>query len=160
MKIWTDNCAANFEHAYLLVAAEIARISGEDWQAMDLYDRAIIAAAKDNEFIQNVAIANELAAKFWLNKGKRKYAEFHLRDAYYGYQRWGATRKVEELENLYPQVRELLKAKNRSLNLQTTVIHTSKESNAEILDLALPQLKHLKRVIVLAKSCWISCYLN
>ena len=135
MKIWTDNCAANFEHKYLLVAAEIARISNEDAVAIDLYDRAIISAA-ENEFIQNEAIANELAAKFWLNKGKRKYAEFHLRDAYYGYQRWGATRKVEELENLYPQVRELLKAKNRSLNLQTTVIHTSKESNAEMLDLA------------------------
>ena len=135
MKIWADNCAANFEHKYLLVAAEMARISGKDAEAIDLYDRAIISAS-ENEFIQNEALANELAAKFWLKKGKRKYAEFHLRDAYYGYQRWGASRKVEELENLYPQVRELLKTKSRSIDTQATVIHTSKESSAEMLDLA------------------------
>ena len=40
MKAWADNCEANFLHKYLLVAAEMARIS-ENWQeAMVLYDRA------------------------------------------------------------------------------------------------------------------------
>lgn len=152
MKIWADNCAANFEHKYLLVAAEMARISNEDAEAIDLYDRAIISAA-ENEFIQNEALANELAAQFWLNKGKRKYAEFHLRDAYYGYQRWGATGKVEELESLYPQVRELLKAKNRSLNTQATVINTSKESSADMLDLtsAIKASQAISSEIVLDK---------
>src|SRR5919202_1419003 len=41
MKIWADNCPENFLHKYLLVQAEIARISGKEIEALDLYDRAI-----------------------------------------------------------------------------------------------------------------------
>ena len=55
----------------MLVRAEIARLLQNDHQAMDLYDEAILLA-RENEFIQNEALANELFAKFWLNKGKEK----------------------------------------------------------------------------------------
>jgi len=48
MKIWADNCPENFLHKYLLVEAEIARISGQEIEALDLYDRAI-ASAHENE---------------------------------------------------------------------------------------------------------------
>ena len=68
MKIWMDCCRENFEHKYLLISAEMARISGQDLEAMELYDRAI-DSAREHEFIQNEALANELAAKFWLAKG-------------------------------------------------------------------------------------------
>lgn len=103
MRIWADNCKENFLHKYLLVAAEKARITGNDLDAIDLYDRAITAAT-DNEFIQNAALANELAAAFWLSKGKQKIARTYMRDAWYGYERWGATRKVEDLHQRYPQL--------------------------------------------------------
>ncbi|NEO45065.1 MAG: hypothetical protein F6K55_13415 [Moorea sp. SIO4A3] len=69
MKRWADNCPENFQHNYLLVAAEMASLSGQHLEAMDLYDQAI-ASAEDNGFIQNQALANELAAKFWLSRGK------------------------------------------------------------------------------------------
>ncbi|GAB4288349.1 MAG: hypothetical protein Fur0025_22440 [Oscillatoriaceae cyanobacterium] len=103
MRIWADNCQENFLHKYLLVAAEKARITGNDLDAIDLYDRAITAAT-DHEFIQNAALANELAAVFWLGKGKHKIARTYMRDGWYGYERWGATRKVEYLHQRYPQL--------------------------------------------------------
>ncbi|MBV9388672.1 MAG: AAA family ATPase, partial [Chroococcidiopsidaceae cyanobacterium CP_BM_ER_R8_30] len=71
MKIWADNCPENFLHKYFLISAEIYRILENDIKAIDMYDQAI-ESARQNEFIQNQALGNELAAKFWLNKGKEK----------------------------------------------------------------------------------------
>lgn len=102
MKEWVDNCPEKFLHNYLLVAAEMLRISGQWPEAIDLYDQAI-ESARENEFIQNEALANELAAKFWLERGKEEFAQLYLRKAYQNYQIWGAKRKVEVLEETYPQ---------------------------------------------------------
>lgn len=104
MKIWADNCPENFLHKYLLVEAEIARITGKEIEVTwGLYDSAI-ASAHENEYIQNEALGNELAAKFWLGKGKEEIAKLYMRKAHYGYQLWGAKRKVEDLEEKYPQL--------------------------------------------------------
>ena len=102
MQEWADNCPDNFLHKYLLVAAEMARLSGNWREAMDLYDRAI-SSAKEYEFIQNEALGNELAAKFWLELNKESFAKLYLRRARQCYQIWGAKRKVEHLEEQYPQ---------------------------------------------------------
>jgi signal transduction histidine kinase len=103
LKTWADICPENFQHKHLLVKAEIARTNGEDLEAMDLYDQSI-ASAHEYGFTQNEALANELAAKFWLTKGNAKIAATYLRDAHYGYQLWGAKRKVHHLEGQYPQL--------------------------------------------------------
>lgn len=102
LKIWVGNCSANFLHKYLLVAAEMHRISGNDIKAIDSYEQAI-ESAKENDFIQDEALSNELMAKFWLNKGKEKIAKVYIKEAHYCYQLWGAKRKVEDLEEKYPQ---------------------------------------------------------
>ncbi len=103
LEIWATNCPENFLHKYLLVLAELARIHGQDLEAMELYDRAI-ASASENGFIQNESLANELAAKFYLEWGKEKIAQVYLTDAYYAYARWGAKAKVEDLEKRYPHL--------------------------------------------------------
>jgi len=103
MKKWADNCPGNFQHKYLLVEAEWARIEGKNWQAAELYDQAIEAAGK-NEFRQDETLANELAARFWLEKGKTDFARVYMERAYYGYRLWGAKRKLEDLEEKYPQL--------------------------------------------------------
>ncbi len=103
MRIWTNNCEANFLHKYLLVEAEIARIHGRDSEALDLYAQAVINAKK-NKFIQDEALANELIAQFWFAKGYNQYANTHLREAHYAYQKWRATAKVIDLEEKYPQL--------------------------------------------------------
>jgi signal transduction histidine kinase len=93
----------NLQHKYDLVEAEKARVLGDNWQAMELYDQAI-AGAKENKYIQEEALANELAAQFYLGVGKIKIAQTYLIDAYYCYVNWGANAKVEDLERNYSQL--------------------------------------------------------
>ncbi|MBD1939865.1 ATP-binding sensor histidine kinase [Microcoleus sp. FACHB-68] len=138
MKTWAENCPENFLHKYLLVEAEIARISGKAEEAIDLYDQAI-ESALENQFTQNEALANELAAKFWLAKGKEKIAKIYMTEAHYGYQRWGAKRKVEDLETKYSQLLTKTPAKNRMRDTANSkldaTIHTTTGGNSESLDL-------------------------
>jgi hypothetical protein len=72
-----------------LVSAELARIESRDLDAMRLYEEAI-RAARENGFVQNEGVANELAAHFYLKHGIEKVAHSYLRDARYCFLRWGA----------------------------------------------------------------------
>ena len=102
-KMWANNCPANFQPQYRLVAAEMARISEPNNLAtIDLYDQAI-ASARQYSLIQYEALANELAARFWLSRGKEKIAPLYLKEAHYSYLRWGAMAKVTDLEEHYPK---------------------------------------------------------
>ena len=137
MKIWADNCPENLLHKYLLVEAEIARISSREIEVIwDLYDRAI-SSAHENGYIQNEALGNELAAKFWLSKGKEEIAQLYMKKAHYGYQLWGAKRKVDDLEEKYPQLLPLSSAVSRMTTIGTTTNSTTTGSqSASALDLA------------------------
>ena len=103
MKKWSDHAPMNYLHKYYLVEAELARVKGEDAQAMDLYDKAI-ELAKENEYVNEEALANEVAARYYLSKGRDKIAGVYMKDARYCYYRWGAQAKVDDLMNRYPQL--------------------------------------------------------
>jgi len=103
MKNWADNAPMNHLHKFDLVEAEKYRVIGNKTEAIDFYDRAI-AGAKTNRYLQEEALANELAAKFYLNWGKEKVAAGYMQEAYYCYTRWGAKAKVIDLEKRYPQL--------------------------------------------------------
>lgn len=100
---WAHHAPMNYLHKYYLVEAERHRVIGEYLEAMDYYDRAI-SLAKENEYINEEALANELAARFYLEWGKQKIAQTYLTDAYYCYSRWGAKAKVDDLTKRYPQL--------------------------------------------------------
>jgi predicted ATPase/signal transduction histidine kinase len=113
----------NFQHKYDLVEAERYRVLGNKnkIEAIDLYDRAI-TGAKANGYIQEQALANELAAKFYLDWGKEKIAASYMQDAYYGYAHWGAKAKVQDLENRYPQLlTPILHQQRASLSTTETI---------------------------------------
>jgi predicted ATPase/signal transduction histidine kinase len=103
MRHWANHAPMNYLHKFYLVEAERHRLLGEYLEAMDNYDRAI-ANAKENEYINEEALAHELAAKFYLEWGKHKIAQTYFTDAYYCYVRWGALAKVEDLQKRYPQL--------------------------------------------------------
>ncbi|NEQ41560.1 MAG: GAF domain-containing protein, partial [Okeania sp. SIO3I5] len=103
LKIWSDSCSENFLHKYLLVEAEKCRCLGQKLEAIELYDRAI-AEAQNNEYIQEEALANELAAKAYLNWGKEKSAVGYMQSAYSCYAQWGSSVKTDQLEQTYPQL--------------------------------------------------------
>jgi GAF domain-containing protein len=94
---------SNYSHRCLLVAAERCRVLDQKAEAIDLYDRAILGA-KANQYLQEEALANELAAKFYLDWGKEKVAAGYMQEAYYCYDRWGAKAKTDRLETEYPQL--------------------------------------------------------
>ena len=103
LKLWSESCPENFRHKYLLVAAERARILGKYLEAIENYEGAI-AEAKANRYLQEEALAYELAARFYLDWGKEKIAQTYMEAAYYCYARWGAKAKTDQLEKQYPQL--------------------------------------------------------
>lgn len=100
MKIWANNCPENFLNKHTLVAAEMARVRGKISKAAKLYNEAI-ALSKQNEFLQEEAIANELAGKFYLSQNDEEKAKNYLQEARACYERWGASAKVKQLEETY-----------------------------------------------------------
>jgi len=103
LKLWAKNCPENYMNRYALVSAELARIEGRDLDAIQRYEQAIRLAGAHG-FMQNEALAYELAAGFYRTHGSARSADVYLRQAHGGYRRWGASGKVRQLETLYPQL--------------------------------------------------------
>ncbi|MGF1959966.1 MAG: AAA family ATPase [Aulosira sp. DedVER01a] len=103
MEKWVHHAPVNFQHKYQLVEAEKARILGQYEKAFDYYEQAI-KGANEQGYIQEEALANELAAEFNLSLGREKIAKTYMTDAYYSYIRWGAVAKVKDLETRYRQL--------------------------------------------------------
>ena len=138
MQDWAFHALMNYLHKYELVEAEKARVLGEKERAMDFYDRAIHNAAAQG-YIQEEALANELAAEYYLSLGREKVAKTYMTDAYYGYIRWGANAKVADLEERYPQliVRMLESESLTSSDRPTiTMISTATTGTQKSLDFA------------------------
>jgi len=102
---WAENCPENFDNRAALVGAEIARLDGRELDAERLYEQAIYSA-RANGFLHNEALAYERAARFYAVRGFEEFARAYLRDARYGYLRWGADGKVRQLDEIYPHLRE------------------------------------------------------
>ncbi|MDP8933313.1 MAG: trifunctional serine/threonine-protein kinase/ATP-binding protein/sensor histidine kinase [Cyanobacteriota bacterium] len=137
MKKWAVHAPMNYQHKYDLVAAETARVLGQNTQAMELYDRAIDGAAK-NGYIQEEALAYELAGEFYHALGKEIVSQAYLTKAYYGYINWGAIAKVKHLESTHP----FLAAQTRTIQTPTLDVtrtatgNTTSSSLGDFLDLA------------------------
>jgi len=103
MKKWAYHAPMNHFHKWQLVEAERARVLGKHEKAIGLYEQAI-AGAKENQYIQEEALANELAAKFYLEKGETDTARKYITEARYCYDHWGAKAKVGHLDKNYPEL--------------------------------------------------------
>ncbi|NQE35800.1 trifunctional serine/threonine-protein kinase/ATP-binding protein/sensor histidine kinase [Microcoleus asticus] len=139
MKGWAYHTPANYQHKYDLVEAEIARVKGQSWEAMKYYDLAI-AGAKKQGYVQEEALAYELAAEFYLAASREEIAQTYMASAYYSYARWGAKTKIADLESRYPPLLSLISAaKNASFEKTTSTETTTVTNNAtgnSFLDLA------------------------
>jgi predicted ATPase/class 3 adenylate cyclase len=103
MTRWAAHCPANFRHLQLVMRAELARLDGRVEGAVQLYEQAA-DAARASEFLRDEAMANELAARHLLAASRRKAAEGYLRAARHLYERWGALRKLERLEQEFKEL--------------------------------------------------------
>jgi predicted ATPase/signal transduction histidine kinase len=148
---WAEAHPPTFFDKYALVSAEVARIEGRDPEAMRLYEDAILSARKHG-FIQNEAIGNEVAARFYLDRGYETTAHAYFRNAHGCYLRWGAASKADQMEQKLSGLTDLpLMTPNSmgrpvdQLDLQTVV----KISQAVSSEIVLEQLTQtLMRITV------------
>jgi PAS domain S-box-containing protein len=103
LETWARHCPENFANRAALVGAEIARLEGRDADAMRLYEQAV-RSARDNGFVQNEALANELAANFYAALGFETISHAYLRNARACYLRWGADGKVRQMDEANPHL--------------------------------------------------------
>ncbi len=102
---WAKSHPPSFTDKHALVSAEIARLEGRDTDAMRLYELAI-RSAHENRYVQIEGLAQEVAAHFYAARGFETIARAFLRNARSCYSRWGASEKVRQLDENYPQARE------------------------------------------------------
>jgi serine phosphatase RsbU (regulator of sigma subunit) len=145
-------CPVNYRHKYDLVSAERHRVLGQDSEAAALYDR-VIQQARENEYLYDLALANEMAARFYQERDRIPIARAYMTEARYAYLRWGAGAKVKDLEENYPAL-----LMDVSTSIQPgildglTEVTTTSSDAAEALDLVsvLKSTQAMSSEIVLA----------
>jgi predicted ATPase/two-component sensor histidine kinase len=151
LAIWAEHCPSNFASRSALVAGEIARINGNEFEAMRQFESAI-RLAHDQEFPHIEALANEVAGTFYLARGFTTIAMMYLGNARLAYLRWGAIGKVQALDRQHPNlVQEPANSKSTraivagQLDVETVV----KASQAISGEIAFERLIHTLMTIVL-----------
>ncbi|QEX19501.1 signal transduction histidine kinase [Hypericibacter terrae] len=144
---WARNCPENFENRAALAGAEIARLEGRELDAERLYEQAI-RSARERGFVQNEGLAYESAARFYAARGFEQIAQLYLRNARRCYLSWGAEGKVQQLDQLHPQLKEergrgltsTIGAPVENLDLATVIKVSQAVSGEIILDRLLDTL--------------------
>ena len=151
IEVWAENCPENFGSCAALVAAEISRIEGRELDAEHQYERAI-QLSREQGFVQNEAIAHEVAARFYMARGLEITARAYLQNARSLYLRWGALGKVKQLEQRYPGLHEEARSPNASIPGsplgQVDVLALAKASQAVSSELDLGKL--IKTLLLIA----------
>ncbi len=124
LKKWASYAPENLMHKFYLVEAERYRVLGDISRSRDYFDRAC-ELAKERQYIHEEALASELAAKFYLNLGKANLARTYMQEALYCYVKWGAARKVKDLQVRYPQLLKFSEHSDGSLQQTVSSFPTS-----------------------------------
>jgi histidine kinase len=135
IKMWARHSPENQLHKYHLLKAEWHRIKGETSKTLDHYDLAIQLARKSG-FLQEEALAHELAGKYFLERKKSDLAEMYLKNAYQCYRSWGAEAKLKQLEQIYPEFISGIKRNAAAMRLSGTLESMSTSNDASELDMA------------------------
>lgn len=123
----------NFQHKYELVEAEKARVLGQTSVAIDYYELSI-SHAREYGYLQEQALASELAAEFYLAVKKENIAKIYMTDAYLCYLNWGANAKANNVINLYPQL--VIKTDTINKSSYEIDLTSSSSKTANLVDLA------------------------
>ncbi len=100
---WVKHSPENNQHKFYLVEAELNRVLGNALKAISLYGKAI-ELAKKHGYINEEALINEIAGRFYLQTGKSRMAEVHMQEAHTLYKKWGCYAFSTKLEKKYPEL--------------------------------------------------------
>lgn len=103
LRTYSEHGHQNFLHKYKLVQAENYRIQGKLDDAKEAYRASILLAEKE-EFINEVALACELAGEFYYQINEIPKAKAHINKAIRAYTDWEAFAKVEHIKKNYKKL--------------------------------------------------------
>jgi predicted ATPase/class 3 adenylate cyclase len=102
LRKWAAMAPMNYAHRVHLMEAELARVLGRNTAAREHYDKAILLATQ-HQFLNDAALASELAGRCHSDWGLTHLAQSYLRDAHHDYLQWGADALVRQIEVRFPQ---------------------------------------------------------
>ena len=115
---WASHCPENFQHKSDLITAELARVQrSEDlWKIAQLYEAAI-TGARTQKYLQEEALAWELAGQFYLSHQRELIGETYLREAQYCYTQWQAQAKLDKLQKQVSTTTTMITARTHSITM-------------------------------------------
>lgn len=125
---------ANFKHRVWLLEAEVARLEGRRGEAHEYYERCI-RTAHQNGYIQDEALASELAGRYLLEFEAIAPARGYLQQAIFLYACWGAANKARQLEEEFAELLPGLRQSSANARSASTTGETS--SGSSEIDLAV-----------------------
>ncbi|MBY0417205.1 MAG: PAS domain-containing protein [Pararheinheimera sp.] len=103
VRSWASLNPENFSNKALILNAELKKIEGDFFTAMELFEQ-VISTSKDGEFLQYKALAHELAGRLAFEFNQFTSAKAHLNYALHYYNCWGSKGKVKQMRERYVQL--------------------------------------------------------
>jgi predicted ATPase/signal transduction histidine kinase len=116
---WASHQPATFRAPERMVSAELARVLDREGEALRAYEEAH-QSAREHGFIQHVALASELAARFWRERKVPTIADTYARRAREAWLLWGARGKVKHLDSEWPHLAYALASEETVTSTETT----------------------------------------
>ncbi|AUI69682.2 AAA family ATPase [Beggiatoa leptomitoformis] len=138
IKKWAKHAPSNNAHRYAFIQAEQARLKGDELKAMRYYKQAI-ELAKKHHYRQEEGLICERYAYFWQTKADNNIASTYIKEAFYLYQLWGATAKLDLLKSRYPELSLGVSVKSLTISQTRTTVNTNntrRSSASDSLDLS------------------------
>ena len=152
---WASRAPMNFMHKFRLVEAERLKCLKRFGDAIEQFDIAI-QMARDNDYINEEALANERAAMLFLALNKRNRAKFYLQESVACYLKWGAFAKVKDLTDKYsdllradqrwalqPTENSLTPEKGHDIDLEAVIRASQNISGEIVFERLLEKLMHI-----------------
>lgn len=160
--LWSSNCPINFNHKKRLLEAEFARVTGDHASAQEAYADAI-EEANQHGFVHICALANELFALFWKEKGKQQVAKSLIQAAHKDYLKWGAVAKAKLVRNAWPSIKFEIPNETGHISLMDHVdlqslLKVNQIISSEILLTSL--LENLMRILLQNAGADNGCFIR
>jgi hypothetical protein len=93
---WAKHGNVNVVHYLYILDAELAVLNGKNNKAKKSFSAAITTSSR-NGFLQDRALAHELASAYFKAQGDDYWGNYHIERSRACYQEWGCIGKVERL---------------------------------------------------------------
>ena len=130
MKYWSEQSSWNWKSKMVLLEAEKMHTVGNFDQASMLYKRAI-RVAHEHKFINDEAIASDLAGTFFYERGQSVAAEAILLHSVQSYKTWGALAVAKRVETFIATVYgPILSSVSDRINILRNILLVSNEGSS------------------------------